>query len=103
MTVQAPDVARPVDRPALGAFLSTAEMQERLDRRRWLYGMSRTDYAARSRAVADLIKICNGLIAGRRLDLVADDLLILVTRIENVKQLHAGGWPVYPWLLGIAP
>jgi hypothetical protein len=92
-----------VDRPALGAFLESAEVSEARERRRWLYEMSRLDFRARLGAANTLIGIHGGLCAGRRLDLVAEDLVVLATRIEDVPQRLIGGWGIYPWLIGEQP
>lgn len=82
------------NRPALGAYINTPETEEAKDRMRWMYQMSRIDHRERTRAYDELVGILQQVRTGRRLDIVADQLVVLAARLDDVIQLHAGGWPI---------
>lgn len=86
--------AQTTNRPALGAYLNTPELQEAREHAMWLSRMSRLDYSARTRAYARIVDISEAIRTGQRLDIIATHLLVLATQLEDVVQPKTGGWPI---------
>lgn len=80
--------------PALGAYLNTPETTEAKDRMRWMYQMSRIDHRERTRVYDQLVDMLEQVRTGRRLDIVADQLVVLAARLDDAIQLRGGGWPI---------